>query len=224
MTAIAFGGSSGANELRFATSGSGGTGSASWGYVTRPSSGVAAVAQLWAFTADTTGNQIVAYDGSRTNANQLKWNWDNLGTMVSAPQFSLFGDTAHTTPSAGTQPGSPISLGIANGHATDTSSTSYCKINALGQFGTSTSNVTAGAVGTTLSATVGTAGSVSPTSGANWLATWQSAQGWISYITAASTPTALTAAAWNWVVAMFTGVNQATGQFAPVFTMQYLYS
>jgi hypothetical protein len=175
---VAFGGSSGANELRFATSGaSSSTASASWPYISRPTSGTSAVTQCWAFTADTTGTQITGYDGGRTNSNVFKWSWDALGTMVSAPQFSAFGDTAHTTPTAGTQPGSPLSLSLINGHSTDTSSTSYIKINAYGQFGTTSSNITAAAVGTTLAATSGTAGSVSPTSGTNWLATWQSAQG-----------------------------------------------
>ena len=176
-TALAFGGSAGANELRWCNTSGGGasTASASWPYFTRPSSGTAAVPEMWAFTADTTGLKVATYDGNKTNANVLQWSWDNTGTYAAAPQFSAFGDNTHATPSAGTQPGAQSGSSIVNGHATDTSSTAYLKINAYGNGASQAPS--AGAAGTTLAVTSGTAGSVSPGSAA-WLSTWQSAQGY----------------------------------------------
>lgn len=174
---MAFGGSAGANELRWCNTGGGaaGTSSANWPYFTRPSSGTAAVPEMWAFTANTTGVQVATYDGTNAKSNVLRWNWDNTGTFAAAPQFSAFGDNTHATPSAGTQPGAQSGSPIVNGHATDTSSTSYLKINAYGNG--SSQAPAAGAAGTTLAVTSGTAGAVSPGSAA-WLATWQSAQGY----------------------------------------------
>lgn len=221
---MAFGGSSGANELRWCNTGggAGGTGSASWPYFTRPSSGTAAVPEMWAFTADTTGTKVATYDGSKTNSNVLRWNWDNTGTFAAAPQFSAFGDSTHATPSAGTQPGAQSGSPIVNGHATDTSSTSYLKINAYGNG--SSQAPSAGAAGTTLAVTSGTAGSVSPGSAA-WLSTWQSAQGWTQYILCTATPAATTANTWVWSLALFTGVNMATSSgMLMAITFQYAYS
>lgn len=223
-TALAFGGSSGANELRWCNSGGGGasTSSANWPYFTRPSSGTAAVPEMWAFTADTTGLKVATYDGSKTNSNVLQWSWDNTGTFAAAPQFSMFGDNTHTTPSAGTQPGGQSGSPIVNGHATDTSSTSYCKANAYGNGSSQTPS--AGAAGSTLAVTSGTAGAVSPGSAA-WLSTWQSLQGWIQYILCTATPAATTANTWNWTIALFTGINMATSSaMQPVISFQYAYS
>lgn len=226
-TAIAFGGSSGANELRWAVSGaSTTTASASWPFVTRQSSGTAAVTQLWAFTADTTGLQVATYDGTNGKANVLRWNWDNLGTFAAAPQFSAFGDNTHTTPSPGTQPGSQSGSPIVNGNSTDTSSTSYLKINAYG-YGVDTGGIqqtpSAGAV-STVAVTDGTAGALSPATGA-WIPThWQSAQGWTQYILDAVIPKATTAGFWYWTCVLYQGVNMSTGTLLPVITLQYSYS
>lgn len=136
------------------------------------------VNDLWAFSADTTGLRIPTYDGTTAHYNVLRWNWDNLGTFAAAPQFGAFGDSTHTTPSPGTQPGAQSGSPIVNGHATDTSSTSYLKANAYG-YGVDAAGTqqTPGtnAAGTML-VTSGTAGAVSPATGA-WLATWQSLQG-----------------------------------------------
>lgn len=177
-TALSFGGSAGANELRWANTGGGAasTSSANWPYFTRPSSGTATVPEMWAFTANTTGLQVATYTGDNTKANVLRWNWDNTGTFAAAPQFSAFGDNTHATPSAGTQPGAQSGSPIVNGQSSDTSSTSYLKINAYGNG--SSQAPSAGSVGTNPSATTGTAGSVSPGSAA-WLSTWQSAQGYV---------------------------------------------
>lgn len=226
-TAIAFSGSAGANELRFAPA-SGATtttASASWPYVTRPASGTAVVPQLWAFVSDAVGLQVATYDGAKTNANVLRWNWDALGTFAAAPQFSSFGDNTHTTPSAGTQPGGQSGSPIVNG-STDTSNTAYLKINAYG-YGVDTGGTqqtpSAGAAGTTLAVTSGTAGAVSPATGA-WLSTWQSAQGFTQYILDAVVPKATTAGFWYWTCALYTGVTMSTGTLLPCITLQYSYS
>jgi hypothetical protein len=215
--AINFGGSAGANELRWSNSANGTTGSANWPYYTRPAS-VQAVPQLWAYTTDTSGSQVTTYDGTNGKANVLRWNWDNLGTFAAAPQFSAFGDSTHTAPSPGTQPGSQSGSPIVNGHATDTGSHSYLKINAYG-YGVDTGGVqqtpTAGSVGTAPSGSTGTAGSVSPGTGA-WLTNWQDAQGWTDYIIDAVVPEALTAGFWYWTMILFTGPNMSTGTLQPV--------
>lgn len=218
---LAFGGSAGANELRWCNTGGGaaGTSSANWPYFTRPSSGTAAVPELWAFTANTTGVQVATYDGTNAKSNVLRWNWDNTGTFAAAPQFSAFGDNTHATPSAGTQPGAQSGSPIVNGQTTDTSSTSYLKINAYGNG--SSQAPAAGAAGTTLAVTSGTAGAVSPGSAA-WLATWQSAQGWVQYILCTATPAATTANTWVWTCALFCGVNESTGTLLPVITLNFV--
>lgn len=227
-TAIAFGGSTGANELRWANSVAGmtgGTGSAAWAYYARPAA-TAAVNQLWAFTTDTTGSQVATYDGSNGKSNVLRWNWDNTGTFASAPQFSAFSDSTHTAPVPGTQPGGQSGSPVVNGNVTDTSSTSYLKYNAYG-FGVTSGGVqqtpAAGAAGTTLLATSGTAGAVSPGSAA-FLTTWQSAQGWTQYIVDGQTPQAATAGFWYWTCVLFTGPNMSTGTMLPVVTFQYTYA
>jgi hypothetical protein len=229
-TAIAFGGTSGANEMRWCASGAGGAsiGSASWPYVTRPSSGTAAIAELWAFTSDTSGTKVATYDGSNTASRVLRWNWDNTGTFAAAPQFSAFGDNTHTTPSAGTQPGGQSGSPIVNGQSSDTSSTSYLKINAYGN-GVTAGGVqhtpSSGAAGTTLAATSGTAGAVTPASTPAWLTTWQSAQGWTAYILNGAIPQAVTAGQWYWTMALYTGANMSLGSaIQPVLTFQYSYT
>lgn len=152
----------------------------------------------------------------------LRWNWDATGTFAAAPQFTAFGDNTHATPSAGTQPGAQAGSPIVNGHATDTSSTSYLKINAYGNG--SSQAPAAGSVGTNPSATTGSAGSVSPGSAA-WLTTWQSAQGWTQYILCTATPAATTANTWNFTLVLFMGVNMSTGSaITPVLSFQYAYS
>jgi hypothetical protein len=223
-TALAFGGSNGANELRFAPSSgaSGSTGSAAWPYFSRPASSQT-VPQLWAFTADTTGNQV-NYDGTNTPYLQLRWNWDNLGTFVSAPQFTAFGDTTHTAPSAGTQPGSQSGSPIVNG-SSDTSNTSYYKANAYG-FGVDTSGTQqtpAAAPGTAAVVNSGTAGASTTATNA-WLASFQSLQGWIQYIANGAIPKSLTAGFWYWVFILFVGPNMSTGTLLPCITFQYNYA
>ena len=130
-TALALSGSGGANQLRLGT-GTTTTPSASWAYMARPTAGVSAITQLWAFTTDTTGLQVATYTGDNTKANVLRWSFDAAGNPVSAMQWSFFGDNTHTAPTAGLQPPGTHQDAFTNGHATDTSSTSYIKINAYG--------------------------------------------------------------------------------------------
>src|SRR5438132_3574577 len=91
--ALAFGGSAGANEIRWtsAGAGAGGTASASWPQYSRPGS-TGAVPELWYFTADTTGTKVATYDGTNGKANVACIDYDNLGSYASAPTFSAYGD------------------------------------------------------------------------------------------------------------------------------------
>lgn len=219
---ITFGGSAGANELRFCASGAGagGTASASWPYYSRPGS-VGVIPECWGFSADTTGTKVGTYDGTNGKANVFEWDWDNTGTMTAAPQFSAFGDSTHTTPSAGTQPGGQSGSPIVNGNSTDTSSTSYLKGALFDTF--QTANLTAGTSGSSLSATAGSAGSVSPGAAA-WSA-FQSLQGWTQYLLARTTPAATTANDMFFTLVLYTGPNMSTSTaMLPVLTFQYSYA
>jgi hypothetical protein len=228
-TALAQNGSSGANELRMALStGSqtGSTPSASWPYMSRPGSGTSVINQLWAFSADTTGSQIATYDGTNGKANVLRLSFSADGNPITAMQFSCFGDSTLTAPTAGTQPPTTHQDAFTNGQSSDTSSTSYVKINAYDQGLTSGGiqrTPSAGSAGTTVSATSGTAGAATPGSAA-WLTTWQSAQGWIQYISGTNAPQASTAFFWYFTMIMYLGANISTGTWTPVFVLQYSYS
>lgn len=225
-TTMSFNGSSGANELRFCATGAGSTttASASWPYVTVPGS-VAVVGDVFLYTADTTGYNINTYDGTASHYLQFRFDWDNTGTFASAPSFTAYSDTTHAAASPGTQPGAQSGSPIINGHATDTSSTSYLKANAYG-YGVDTSGVqqtpTANAGGT-LSATVGTAGSVSPGASA-WLSSWQSLMSNTQYITDGVIPKATTAGDYYILLVLYTGPNMSTSSaMLPVLTFSYSY-
>lgn len=233
-TAVSFAGSAGANELRWCASGAGAptTTYSAWPLYSRPGS-TAVIPECWAFTADTgsggggTGLKVTTYDGTSAHYMQFRFNFDALGTLAAAMQFSCFGDSTHATPSPGTQPGAQSGSPIVNGHATDTSSTSYLKANAYG-YGIDTGGTqqtpVANAVGT-LAVTTGTAGAVSPGTGA-WLATWQSLQGFTSgqYISNAVISKATTAGFWYFLLSLWAGPNLSTGTLQPVLTLQYSYS
>jgi hypothetical protein len=214
-TALAFGGSAGANEFRFAP-----TGGASWPSATKPASGTAVFQEGWSFTADTTGLKTT-YTGDNTVARVLRFNWDALGTFASSPQFSCFDSTAHNTPSPGTQPS------IVNG-SSDTSNKSYIKLNAYGRGANSSGSTqdtpAAGSVGSNPSATTGTAGSVSPPTTPAWLTNWQDGQGWTDYIVDAVTPQALFAAKWYITCVLFYGANISAATYTFVLTLQYTFS
>ncbi len=222
-TAIAPGGSSGANEIRFAPTGGGQTGStssASWPLATKPGSGTSVFQEAWAFTTDTSGSKT-NYTGDNTVGLVFRFSWDNLGTFASAPQFSCFDSSAHNTPSPGTQPS------IVNGSA-DTSNTSYMKANAYGRGAAASGSVqdtpSAGSAGSAPTATTGTAGAVSPPTTPAWLTTWQSLQGWTQYIQDAVTPQATFAAYWYFTLILFYGANISASTYTFVLTMQYTYS
>lgn len=222
-TSLSFGGSGGLNELRFANSGaSGTTASASWPYIVRPTSGTSTVSQCWAFTSsDNSGGLQTTYTGDNGRSNVFRWDWDNTGTMVAQPQFSLFASSSHTAPTLGD--GS-----IAGGTTTDTGSNqySYMKGNAYGSY--ATANLSAASVGTNPTATTGLSSGNSITcTASDWLNThgaWIDLQGWNHYIVGNGTPTATTAGDWPWTAVLFIGQAMNTGTFTPVYTLQYTYS
>lgn len=227
---IAFGGSAGANEFRFQRTGGGGgptTASASWPNIIRPAAN-AVVEEMYAFTSDAVGLKV-NYDGTIAQTMVLRFDFDALGSPASVMQFSAFQDTSDTTPTPGTQTnGATDGRNIINGHATDTSSTSYLKINAFGcgypSAGSQETPSTSGNAGTTLAATSGTAGSVAPGAGA-WLVTWQSAQGWTQYISGTGLVKVTQAFFWYIACVLYVGPNMGTGNmvFCP-FTLQYTWT
>jgi len=226
---LQFGGSgNGANELRWAMSGaSTTTPSATWPYITRPSSAPLAITQLWAFSSDASGQKVATYDGTNSHSWVLRWSWDNTGTFAGTLQFSAFGDNTHSTPQAGTQPPVAHNDAITNGSSTDTSNTSYLKIAAYGYGVDSSGNQqsptsSGGAAGSSPSSFTGTNGAITTTSSA-W-STWQSAQGWLQYIANGVIPQATTAGFWYWTAILYTGPNMTTSTYTPVITFQYAYS
>lgn len=208
-------------ELRLCGTGAGGatTASASWPTYLKPTSGTIAIPEMWGyFGSDATGGlKVTTYDGTSAHYKQILVNWDNTGTYASAPIVSAWKDNTLPAASAGAQPGTGDGSSFVNGHATDTSSTSYIKINFYGQGLTAAGvqQTPASNAAGTLAVTSGTAGAVSPGSAA-WLATWQSAQAATQYIQDGATPQAVTAGLWYGVVVFYTGVNQVGGTLLPV--------
>jgi hypothetical protein len=196
------------------------TPSASWPYVTRPTSGTAGIDYAYAATADTTLEGI--YSGAGTapaafaNGDYLwgRWNWDAVGTFASAPIFTAYPTTAHGSISRGD--GS-----LLGGHASDTGATarSYLKANALGQVGAATA-----APSNAPTVTDGSTGSVSPTAGNNWLTNYQGLMGDSDYISFPSTPAATTAAVWHAICRLFTGANMTPGTYANTLSLRYTYT
>jgi hypothetical protein len=225
-TAIAFGGTSGANELRWATSGATTTTpSATWPFLSRPASGVSAIPQLWAFSTDTSGQQVATYDGTNSKANVFRWSFDNAGTLVSAFTLTAYGDNTHAAASPGSQPGGQSGSPMING-SSDTSNTSYLKANAYG-FGVDTSGTQqtplSGAAGSSLSATSGAAGAAT-TASAAWLSSWQSLQATTQYIQDGAICKALTAGYWYFTLALYIGAGMSTGTLQPVLSLSYSFS
>jgi hypothetical protein len=224
-TAVAFGGVSGANEVRFADTGTGVTGattSAAWPATLRPLAGTAAVRQLWLFATDGGGFQVATYDGTRTKANVLRLNFSADGNMVSAQRLTAFADNTNPAPSAGTQVSNPTNgANMINGQATDTNSQSFLYGNVYGSGLTAPGvqeTPAAGNVGTTL--TCGThsgVGAATPAA-ASWLATWQDLQGFVDWIAAPAIPKPSTAFFWYFTLCLFMGVNELPGvmPFCPV--------
>lgn len=249
-TPIAFGGSNGANELRFAKTGgsqNGSTASSAWPYMTKPATGTAAVEQMWAFSSDASGSQVSTYDGANTNGRVFRWAWDNSGNMVSPPQFTCFPDApgsgGHTTPVQGSQPGALSGSPIING-STDTAASSpypsYIKANAFGlgvdASGAQQTPVAGGGGGSyatdirlsSLAVTSGSNGALSPATN-SWLNNWQSLQGWLQYIANTGTPKTTGTGApalgyWYFSLALYLGAAMSTGALTWITTFQYSYS
>lgn len=212
---ITFAGTAGANEFRWQRTGGGGvagTASAAWPNIIKPGAN-AVVEEMWAFKSDAVGLKI-NYDGTTGHPQHARFNFDALGSPASAMQFTAYQDSVPTAPTPGTQTANAVDgRNIINGHATDTTSSSYFKINAFGTgvpaAGQETP-ATSGVVGATMLATSGTAGSVSPGTAA-WLATWQSAQGLVQYITAPAIWKVTTAGFWYINSILWVGPNMQTG-------------
>lgn len=214
----------GANRtLRWYTSSSAGlaTSSATWPSAVRPTTPTG-VDYAYAYEADATGLGVLgngsvpaAFSGS--DYRQARWNWDNVGTFASAPIFTAFSSSAHLGVTRGDRT-------ILGGHTSDTGSTarSYLKGQAFGQL--DSVNAPTSAPSSTPSATDGTNGSQTPTSGPNWLSSWQSLQAGNDFITCPVTPAATTANQWSVMFRLFMGPNMATNTYQPVTTLQYTYT
>lgn len=227
-TAITLSGSGGNNQMRLG-SGTATTGSANWPFIARPVAGTSAITQLWACTTDTSCAQVSTYTGDNTKANVFRWSFDNAGNPTSAMQWSFFGDSTHTAPTPGTQPPGTHQDPFTNGQITDTSNTSYIKINAYGS-GLTAAGVqetpAAGTIGTMPAATTGTAGATTTTAG-NWLNTngaWTSAQGFVQYILGGAIVHTAQAFKWYGSAIVFLGANISTGTINFVQTLQYTFS
>ena len=203
--------------------GNGTTASASWFPYTRPGS-VGVVPEMWMYLgADASGGlKVTTYDGTTAHYMQFRLNWDNTGTFASAPIISAWATTALPAASPGTQPGTGDGTAFINGHATDTSSTSYIKANAYGQGLTAAGvqQTPASNAAGTLAATTGTAGAVSPGSAA-WLATWQSLQASSQFIQDGAIPQAVTAGLWYFLLSCWTGPSMTGGTLLPQVATQY---
>jgi hypothetical protein len=179
---------------------------------------------MWGYVgADASGGlKVSTYDATSAHYKQFTVSWDNTGTFASAPIFSAWMNNTLPAATPGTQPGVGDGSSFVNGHATDTSSTSYIKANFYGQ-GVTTAGVqqtpASNAAGT-LAVTSGTAGAVSPGSAA-WLATWQSLQAATQFIQDGVIPQAVTAGLYYYVLAFYTGVNMVGGTLVPVLGFQY---
>jgi len=229
-TTIAFGGSGGANEWRWASTGLGGAAiaSAAWPNVIKPAS-VQTVGELWACTGDAVCVKM-NYAGDNTHPQQGRFSFDATGSPASQMQVSAFQDTADTTPVPGTQvANSTNGQNIVNGQTVDTSNTSYLKGQVFGcgfpaAGAQETPATVTGAFGGTPSATSGAAGAVTAGAAA-WLTNWQSFQGWIQYAQGTATPKVLTAFYWYWALIMYVGPNMQTGNmiFCPL-TLQYTWT
>jgi hypothetical protein len=165
-------------ELRLCGTGAGGgsTASASWPTYTRPTS-TGVIPEMWGYYGSDAsgGTKVTTYDGTSAHYKQFLVSWDNLGTFASGPIVSAWKDNTLPAASPGTQPGTGDGSAFVNGQTTDTSNTSYIKGNFYGYGYSGGQQTPASNAAGTLAVTSGTAGAVSPATGA-WLATWQSLQ------------------------------------------------
>lgn len=209
-------------ELRANSTGNGATtttSSATWPSVLKPSSGTTLLDQMWAFSADTTGLQVL-YNGTGSHYNEFRIYWDAVGTFGSAPILSAWKDNTYPAASPGTQPGTGDGSSIING-SSDTSNTSHLKatvygvgVTAAGAADNPSSNM-----GSNPSATTGSAGAVTTSAGA-W-SSWQSLQSATQYVQNGVTPKATTAGTWNFLLALYISAGMAGGTLLPVLGVQY---
>ena len=219
-TAIAAGGSAGANEVRWSSTGTGllSTGNAAWPADNRPAS-TQQILYCYAFTADTTGLGFIGTASNPaswviSNYHWSRWDWDSVGTFAAAPIWTFYKSTSHD--SASRNDGSIL------GGSTDTTNTnaySYIKANLYGQV-TATAAPTAQPSNAPL-VTSGTAGSVSPVAGANWMTNFQSMNGDTDYITFAATPAATTAGTIEGMFVLFDGPTMTPSTYTPVCSLKY---
>ncbi|GAH35877.1 unnamed protein product, partial [marine sediment metagenome] len=153
----------------------------------------------------------------KDNYKWARWSWDAAGTFASAPIFTAYPTDAHGA--VVRDDGSLLGGKIAD---TGGAGYSYLKGNAFGQD----DGVAAPAAAPANAPVVddGTAGSVSPVAGANWLTNFQSLQGDNDYITAPFTPTATSADKWSLHFALFTGPNMVPALYQVVMTLKYTWA
>jgi len=198
------------------------TSSASWPSITKPTSGVLLINKLYGFTADTTGYAITGGDGTGSHYNVFRISWDNVGTFGSAPIISAWKDNTYPSASPGTQPtaGSGDGSGVING-CSDTSNTSHIKAVAYGVGMTSggTADNPSANMGSNPTATSGSAGASSPAQG-SW-GSWTSLQSATQYIQNSTTPKAVTAATWNFLLALYISAGLTGGVLLPTLGLNY---
>jgi hypothetical protein len=218
---------SGANhEIRWSDSAAqAGVASAAWPAMIRPAA-TAGVDYTYAFTADAAGDGFYANGGAcpawaRANYLWARWWWDNLGTFASAPIYTAYLTIAHAAIVRG-----PLvaTMNMLQGSADTLNGVdfSYLKGNAFGRV--TSAGAPGAAPGADALVTDGTAGSVSPAAGANWLAAFQSLMGDNDWITAPFTPAATTQDQWNIHFRLFTGPNMWPGLYQVVQTLKYTWT
>lgn len=221
------GGVAGANEMRFCASGAGSAVTAANWPNTILTGSTQFLPEAWGIVTDNgitaTGYKIATYAALSSNippfSLMARWGWTPDGTFASAPKFTAYTNSTHTNPVPGIQPPAANNDTVTNG-STETSNTSYLKIQAYG-YGVDTSGNQqtpgVGSLTTPVTVTDGTAGAVIPATNA-WIPThWQSAQGGIQYIQNAVTPNWTTHTGtsityfWYWHCALFIGPGMTAG-------------
>jgi len=199
--------------------------SALWPAMIRPAA-TGIVSYTYAFTADGVGEGFYGNAGncpvfSKDNYLWSRWWWDNVGTFASAPIWTAYLTNAHGVITRGPLVATPNML---QGSADTLNGVdfSYLKGNAWGRV--TSAGAPAAGPGAAPVVTDGTAGSVSPGVGANWIAAFQDLMGDLDYITAPFTPAATTQDQWNTEFALFTGPNMWPSLYQVVTTLKYTWT
>jgi hypothetical protein len=151
---------------------------------------------------------------SNTNYASFRWDWDAVGTFAAAPIWTFYKSISHD--SATRNDGSILGGSI---DTTNVSAFSYVKGNLYGRV--TSAGVPAGAPSNPPLVTSGSAGSVSPIAGANWLTNYQSLNGDTDYITFVNTPAATTADTQQFMLALFDGPTMVPSTYTPVCSLKY---